>query len=159
MDLGFRARAEEFGLRMNGPPGLSRRAVQGLDATLAALRAGLVSDLLLAGTPASADAPASAAQAWIGPNPADAAIAKKQLVERGITALGTDRADEVLARAAAGTGAKPVLSPAGRGPAARRGGGAAAGAGGRGDVWSGRVRVAAWSRHNKRHSPKRAAPR
>ena len=52
MDLGFRARAEEFGLRMNGPPGLSRRAVQGLDATLAALRAGLVSDLLLAGTPA-----------------------------------------------------------------------------------------------------------
>ena len=100
------ARAEEFGLRMNGQPRFSRRAIQGLDATLAALRAGLVSDLLLL-----AGVPASAAEAWVGPNPADAAIAKEQLTGRGITALGTDRADEVLVRAAAGTGASLFFIP------------------------------------------------
>jgi hypothetical protein len=110
-DAESRARAEEFGLRMNGQPGLSRRAVQGLDATLAALRAGLVSDLLLADAPAPADAQGSAAKAWIGPKPADAAIAKEQLTERGITPLGADRADEVLVRAAAGTGASLFFLP------------------------------------------------
>jgi hypothetical protein len=105
------ARAEEFRFRMNAPPGRSRRAVEGLDGTLAALRAGLVSDLLLADDPASAGDPASAAKAWIGPKPADAAVTKEQLTDRGITALGTDRADEVLVRAAAGTGASLFFIP------------------------------------------------
>jgi release factor family 2 len=93
------ARLDEFRAQMDRPPS-ERRAVQGLDGTLTALRDGLVSDVLIAGDPAST------ATAWIGPGMADAATEREQLTERGVTDPVTDRADEALARAAAGTGAE-----------------------------------------------------
>ena len=92
---------------MNDADPRSRRAVEGLDGTLAALRDGLAAELLIAG-----EAPPDVA-VWIGPGLADAATAKEQLTARGITPLGTDRADEALARAAAGTGASLFFIPAG----------------------------------------------
>jgi hypothetical protein len=94
-----RARLDEFRAQLDRPPG-ERRAVQGLNGTLTALRDGLVSDVLM-----SAD-PAWAATAWIGPGMADAAAEREQLAERGVTDPVTDLAAEALARAAAGTGAE-----------------------------------------------------
>jgi hypothetical protein len=94
-----RARLDEFRAQLDRPPS-ERRAVQGLDGTLTALRDGLVSDVLI-----SAD-PAWAATAWIGPGLADAAAEREQLAERGVTDPVTDLAAEALARAAAGTGAE-----------------------------------------------------
>lgn len=87
-------------------PPWERRAVAGLDATLTALRDGLVSDVLM-----TAD-PAWAATAWIGPAMADAATEREQLAERGVTDPVTDLAAEALARAAAGTGAGLHFLPA-----------------------------------------------
>ncbi len=104
-DAEARARTDEFRARMGGEQERSRRAVEGLDGTLAALRAGLVSDLLLA------DDPAPDAVAWLGPEPADAAAAEEQLSGQGTTPLGTGRADEALVRAAAGTDASLFFIP------------------------------------------------
>ena len=106
MEAESRARFEEFRVRKNGEAGRGRRAVEGLDGTLAALRAGLASDVLLAGELGTE------AMAWIGPKPGDAAATREQLTERGITPLGTDRADEALVRAAAGAGASLFFIPA-----------------------------------------------
>jgi Bacterial archaeo-eukaryotic release factor family 2 len=92
------ARLDELRAQLNRPPG-ERRAVQGLDGTLTALRDGLVSDVLIAD-------PAWQATAWIGPGMADAATERDQLAGRGITDPVTDLASEALARAAAGTGAE-----------------------------------------------------
>jgi peptide subunit release factor 1 (eRF1) len=105
--LDARARLDEFRAQMDRPPG-DRRAVQGLDATLTALRDGLASDVLIT---ASADSTATAMAtetetAWIGPGLADAAAGREQLTERGVTDPVTDLAAEALARAAAGTGAE-----------------------------------------------------
>ena len=97
--LDARARLDEFRAQMDRPPG-DRRAVQGLDGTLTALRDGLVSDVLIAADPAWA------ATAWIGPGMADAAAAREQLTERGVTDPVADLAGEALTRAAAGTGAE-----------------------------------------------------
>lgn len=97
--LDARARLDEFRAQMDRPPG-ERRAVQGLDGTLTALRDGLVSDVLIAADPAWA------AAAWIGPGMADAAAEREQLTERGVTDPVTDLAGEALTRAAAGTGAE-----------------------------------------------------
>jgi len=98
--LDSRAQLNEFNVRMGRPPG-ERRAVEGLGVTLAALRDGLVSDVLLV-----PDDPAwSSATAWIGPGPAQAAMEKEQLTELGVTEQVTVRADEALVRAATGTGA------------------------------------------------------
>jgi hypothetical protein len=94
-----RARLDEFRAQMDKPPS-ERRAVQGLDGTLTALRDGLASDVLIAADPAWS------ATVWIGPGMADAAIEREQLAEQGVTDPVTDRADEALARAAAGTGAE-----------------------------------------------------
>jgi hypothetical protein len=94
-----RARLDEFRAQLNRPPG-ERRAVQGLDSTLTALRDGLASDVLI-----RAD-PAWQATVWIGPGMADAATQREQLAERGVTDPVTDRADEALVRATAGTGAE-----------------------------------------------------
>jgi Bacterial archaeo-eukaryotic release factor family 2 len=93
------ARLDELRAQLDRPPS-ERRAVQGLDGTLTALRDGLVSDVLMAGDPAWA------ATAWIGPAMADAAAEREQLTERGVTDPVTDLAAEALARAAAGTGAE-----------------------------------------------------
>jgi Bacterial archaeo-eukaryotic release factor family 2 len=95
--LDARARLDELRAQLNRPPG-ERRAVQGLDGTLTALRDGLVSDVLIAADPAWQ------ATAWIGPGMADAATERDQLAGRGVTV--TDLASEALARAAAGTGAE-----------------------------------------------------
>jgi len=92
------ARLDELRAQLDRPPG-ERRAVQGLDGTLTALRDGLVSDILIAD-------PAWQATAWIGPGMADAAIERDQLAGRGVTDPVTDLASEALARAAAGTGAE-----------------------------------------------------
>ena len=101
--LDARARLDEFRAQLDRPPG-DRRAVQGLDATLTALRDGLVSDVLIAASP---DSTAMATEtAWIGPGLADAAIGREQLTERGVTDPVTDLAAEALGRAAAGTGAE-----------------------------------------------------
>jgi hypothetical protein len=97
--LDARARLDEFRAQMDRPPG-ERRAEQGLDGTLTALRDGLVSDVLIAADPAWA------ATAWIGPGMADAAAERAQLTERGVTDPVTDLAGEALTRAAAGTGAE-----------------------------------------------------
>lgn len=93
------ARLDEFRAQMDRPPS-ERRAVQGLDGTLTALRDGLVSDVLVA-----ADT-AWTATAWIGPGMADAAAERDQLAGLDITDPVSERADEALARAAAGTGAE-----------------------------------------------------
>jgi Bacterial archaeo-eukaryotic release factor family 2 len=98
------ARLDEFRAQMDRPPG-ERRAVQGLDGTLTALRDGLASDVLI-----TAD-PAWAATAWIGPGMADAATEREQLTERGVADPVTDLAAEALARAAAGTGAELHFLP------------------------------------------------
>jgi Bacterial archaeo-eukaryotic release factor family 2 len=103
--LDARARLDEFRAQMNRPPG-DRRAVQGLDATLTALRDGLVSDVLIAASPDSTAAAMATETAWIGPGLADAATGREQLTERGVTDPVTDLADEALTRAAAGTGAE-----------------------------------------------------
>ena len=97
--LDARARLDEFRAQLDRPPG-ERRAVQGLDGTLTALRDGLVSDVLIAADPAWQ------AMAWIGPGLADAATERDQLASRGVTDPVTDLAGEALARAAAGTGAE-----------------------------------------------------
>jgi Bacterial archaeo-eukaryotic release factor family 2 len=105
-DAATRARVEEWRVRMGAEDRQSRRAAEGLDDTLTALRDALASDLLLA------DDPAPDTAVWIGPNMADVAAAEEQLTERGITPLGQDRADEALARAAAGTDASLFFIPA-----------------------------------------------
>jgi Bacterial archaeo-eukaryotic release factor family 2 len=97
--LDARARLDEFRAQLDRPPS-ERRAVQGLDGTLTALRDGLVSDVLIAADPGWA------ATAWIGPGMADAAAEREQLTERGVTDPVTDLAGEALTRAAAGTGAE-----------------------------------------------------
>lgn len=96
--LDARARLDELRAQLDRPPG-ERRAVQGLDGTLTALRDGLVSDVIIAD-------PAWQATAWIGPGMADAATERDQLAGRGVTDPVTDLASEALARAAAGTGAE-----------------------------------------------------
>jgi hypothetical protein len=96
--LDARDRLDELRAQLNRSPG-ERRAVQGLDGTLTALRDGLVSAVLIAD-------PAWQATAWIGPGMADAATERDQLAGRGVTDPVTDLASEALARAAAGTGAE-----------------------------------------------------
>ncbi|HEX4396413.1 MAG TPA: Vms1/Ankzf1 family peptidyl-tRNA hydrolase [Trebonia sp.] len=96
LDVG--ARLDELRAQLDRPPG-ERRAVQGLDGTLTALRDGLVSDVLIAD-------PAWQATAWIGPGMADVATERDQLAGRGVIDPVTDLASEALARAAAGTGAE-----------------------------------------------------
>ncbi|HEY4024284.1 MAG TPA: Vms1/Ankzf1 family peptidyl-tRNA hydrolase [Pseudonocardiaceae bacterium] len=105
-DAATRARVEELRVRMSAKDRQSRRAAEGLGDTLTALRDALASELLLA------DDPAPDTAVWIGPDMADAAAAEEQLTERGITPLGQDRAEEVLARAAAGTDASLFFIPA-----------------------------------------------
>lgn len=93
--------------------GLGRSlAVAGLGAVLAALRDGLVSDLVLA------DDPSYTATAWTGPAGTDVAASRADLHERGIEQLERDRADAAIVRACATTGAELHLMPAGLDPPA-----------------------------------------
>jgi Bacterial archaeo-eukaryotic release factor family 2 len=77
-----RSRLEQF--RSQVGTGL---AAEGLAATLAALRDGQASDVLIA------DDPASTARAWVGPEPADVGSSREELAERGIEDAVPDRAD------------------------------------------------------------------
>ena len=81
------------------------QAVEGLAATLAALRDGQVSDVFIA------DDPESDAVAWIGPGAADLAATEAELRERGTGQVTRDRADAAIIRAAAATGAELHLVP------------------------------------------------
>jgi hypothetical protein len=98
------ARLDEFRVRMNESDVTARRAVEGLDATLAALRDGLASDVLISDDPAG-DGAAGLTVAWIGPGLADVASLPEQLVQRGVEEPVKDRADAALVRAACATGA------------------------------------------------------
>ena len=80
-------------------------ATEGLAETMAALRDGQASDVLVA------DDPTSTATAWIGPDPADLAASEAELRERGIGQLATDRADAAIVRAIACTGAELWFVP------------------------------------------------
>ena len=103
------ARLDEFWVRMNESDVTVRRAVEGLDATLAALRDGLAADVLISDDPARDDATDPAA--WIGPGLADVATTREQLTGRGVADPVRDRVDAALARAACGTGATLSFMP------------------------------------------------
>ncbi len=109
-DQASRARLDEFRSRMSEPDTTARRAVEGLEGTLAALRDGLAADVLVTDDPAG-DGAADPAAAWIGPGLADVATAPQQLIQRGVVAPVQDRADAALARAACGTGASLSFMP------------------------------------------------
>jgi hypothetical protein len=100
-----RARIDEFRSRMSRGDIAGRRAAEGLEATLAALRDGLASDVLVA------DNPSADAMAWTGPGMPDVASDKEQLLQRGVTGVVPDRADAALARAVAGTDAGLFFIP------------------------------------------------
>jgi len=78
---------------------------EGLAETMAALRDGLASDVLIA------DDPTSTAIAWIGPEAAELAVSEAELRERGIDHPATDRADAAIVRAVACTGAELWFVP------------------------------------------------
>jgi len=103
------ARLDEFLVRMNESDATVRRAVEGLDATLAALRDGLASDVLISDDPARDGATDPAA--WIGPGLGDVATTREQLTQRGVADPVRDRAGAALARAACGTGATLSFMP------------------------------------------------
>lgn len=108
-DQHSRARLDEFRAWMHEPDVTVRRAVEGLDATLAALRDGLASDVLVSDDPAGDGAADQAA--WIGHGVADVATTREQLTQRGVDDPVMDRADAALARAACGTGATLSFMP------------------------------------------------
>lgn len=105
IDAATRARLDEFRVRMDVADLTVRRAAEGLPGTLAALREGLVQDVLLA------DDPSSAATAWAGPGLTDAAATAEEL-DAGETGRPVrERADAVLSRAAACTSAGLFFVP------------------------------------------------
>jgi hypothetical protein len=79
--------------------------VEGLAATLAALRDGRVADLFIA------DRPASAGTVWIGPDGTDLAASAAELRERGVQAPARERADAAVVRALAATDAELHFLP------------------------------------------------
>jgi predicted NBD/HSP70 family sugar kinase len=85
-------------------------ATEGLAGTLAALRDGQASDVLIA------DDPSSTASAWIGPQPSDLAVCEGELRERGIGRIARDRADAAVVRAVAATAAELWFVPEGEQP-------------------------------------------
>ena len=95
-----RSRLDEF--RSQAARG---QAAEGLAPTVAALRAGQVSEVLIA------DDPSSTARAWVGPQPVDLAVSIHELAERGVGQSVADRADAAVVRAAAATGAELRFVP------------------------------------------------
>ena len=79
--------------------------VEGLSATLAALREGQVADLFIAGRPAST------ATVWIGPDGADVAACAGELRDRGVPDPVPERADAAIVRALAATDAELHFLP------------------------------------------------
>jgi hypothetical protein len=79
--------------------------VEGMTATLLALRDGRLASLFLA------DRPASPAVVWIGPDGADLASSPGELRERGVRAPVTERADAAIVRALAAADAELHILP------------------------------------------------
>jgi hypothetical protein len=79
--------------------------VEGLAATLAALREGRVSDLFIA------DRPSSTATVWIGPDGADVAVSGEELQARGVANPVRERADAAIVRGLAATDAELHFLP------------------------------------------------
>ncbi len=96
-----RERFEDWGTRL--AHGL---AIEGLAPTMAAFRDGQVSDLFVA------DDPRSTASAWIGRAGNEVAAAREELVDFGVQAPVTDRADAAIIRAAVTTDAELHFLPA-----------------------------------------------
>jgi release factor family 2 len=80
--------------------------VQGLAATMTALRDGGAAELLLA------DHPESALTAWVGPGGLDLAATAAELTGRGVQDPVTDRADAALARGLSTSDAQLYILPA-----------------------------------------------
>ena len=98
------------------------RAVEGLAATVAALRDGQVAELFIGGryTDGDRNAPElgwASGPAWIGPGLADIALSEADLRDRNVTDVAQDHVGAALVRAAAGTDARLFVVPPG-GPAA-----------------------------------------
>ena len=96
----------------------SGRAVEGLAATVAALRDGQVSELFVGGRYTDGDRKAlelawESDPAWIGPGLADIALSEADLRDRNVTDLAQDRVGAALIRAAAGTDAALFVVPPG----------------------------------------------
>ena len=94
------------------------RAVEGLAATVAALRDGQVSELFVGGRYTDGDRKAlelawASDPAWIGPGLADIALSEADLRDRNVTDLAQDRVSAALIRAAAGTDAALFVVPPG----------------------------------------------
>ena len=94
------------------------RAVEGLAATVAALRDGQVSELFVGGRYTDGDRKAlelawASDPAWIGPGLADIALSEADLRDRNVTDLAQDRVGAALIRAAAGTDAALFVVPPG----------------------------------------------
>lgn len=99
-DRDVRARFEDWGSRL-----AHGRAVEGLDATMAALRDGQVFDLFIA------DNPSSTASAWIGPAGTDLAGSREELADRMVPEPAVDRADAAILRAIVSTDAELHFLP------------------------------------------------
>jgi Bacterial archaeo-eukaryotic release factor family 2 len=97
------------------------RGVEGLAATMTALRDAAAAEILLV------DHPESARTAWVGPEGTDLADTADALQRRGVPDPWTDRADAAIVRAAALTGAALYFLPPTAGPAAEPAAGAEAG--------------------------------
>ncbi len=98
------------------------RAVEGLAATVAALRDGQVAELFIGGRYIDGDRNAleldwASTPAWVGPGLADVALSEADLRDRGVTDVAQDRVSAALIRAAAGTDVRLYVVPPG-GPAA-----------------------------------------
>jgi hypothetical protein len=95
-----RERFEDWGTRL-----AHGRAVEGLAPTMAAFREGQVSDVFVA------DNPSSIAAAWIGPVGSELAAVRDELVDFGVPAPVTDRADAAIVRAVVTTDAELHFLP------------------------------------------------
>ena len=94
------------------------RAVEGLAATVAALRDGQVAELFIGGRYTDGDRKAlelgwAANPAWVGPGLADVGLSDAELRDRNVTDLAQDRLDAALVRAAVGTDAALFVVPPG----------------------------------------------
>jgi hypothetical protein len=100
------ARFDDLRARIRRPDPGERRAVEGLDGTFAALRAGLADSVVI-----TRHTPSLVQSAWAGPNLADAAVSADQLRGLGVEHPFREQADAILARAVCGTEAELLFLP------------------------------------------------
>ncbi|HXP58783.1 MAG TPA: hypothetical protein VN847_27730, partial [Streptosporangiaceae bacterium] len=94
------------------------RAVEGLAATVAALRDGQVAELFIGGRYTDGDRKAlelawASDPAWVGPGLADIALSEADLRDRNVTDVAQDRVGAALVRAAVGTDVRLFVVPPG----------------------------------------------